>query len=98
MAHPRPPSEGPTRASLKIWSSDGTILFSDEPRLVGRRFEVDTDLKESFGGETASEVSHLRDEENVFERSLAPKLFATYTPLYVGAGEGKPAAVAEMYQ
>jgi len=83
---------------LKIWSSDGTILFSDEPRLVGRRFEVDTDLKESFGGETASEVSDLRDEENVFERSLAPKLFSTYTPLYVGPGKGKPAAVAEMYQ
>src|SRR5438132_8532987 len=65
---------------VKIWASDGTVLFSDEPRLVGRRFEIDTDLKESFAGETASEVSDLKDSENVFERGLAPKLYATYTP------------------
>src|SRR6266702_2690647 len=35
---------------IKVWSADGTVVFSDEPRLVGRRFDVDSDLKEGFAG------------------------------------------------
>src|SRR3989442_9752899 len=42
---------------IKIWRTDGTVLFSDEPRLVGRRFSVDEDLKEAFAGETIAGVS-----------------------------------------
>ena len=84
---------------VKIWAQDGTILFSDEPRLVGRRFAIDDELKEAFAGETVSGVTDLKDQENVFERNLAPKLFSTYTPLYVvGTNGGPPLAVAEVYQ
>ena len=33
---------------LKIWSHNGTVLFSDEPRLDGRRFSFDGDLEIAF--------------------------------------------------
>jgi signal transduction histidine kinase len=84
---------------VKIWSADGTVLFSDDPRLVGRHFAVDSDLKEGFAGETTSGVTDLEEKENVFERHLAPKLFSTYTPLYLSSTHsGAPVAVAEIYQ
>ena len=44
---------------IKIWRSDGTVLFSDEPRLVGRRYSVDGDLREAFAGQVASDVTNL---------------------------------------
>ncbi len=85
---------------VKIWSRDGTIVFSDEPRLVGQRFAVDEELKEAFAGKSVGGVTNLRADENVFEQSLASKLYSTYTPLYIGtaAPRGTPAAVVEVYQ
>jgi len=35
---------------VKVWRRDGTILFSDTPPLVGKRFAVDGDLKAAGAG------------------------------------------------
>src|SRR5438034_2896079 len=40
----------PPVVRMKIWRKDGTVLFSDEPRLVGMRFEPDDELMEAFEG------------------------------------------------
>jgi len=69
---------------VKILSADGTVLFSDEPRLDGRRFAFDGDLEIAFGGGVQAGVSNLTEPENTFERALAPKLFETYVPLRLG--------------
>jgi signal transduction histidine kinase len=84
---------------LKIWRSDGTILMSDEPRLVGQNFGVDDELEEAFEGTTEAGVSNLTERENYLERGPYSKLYATYVPLYVGsrAESGTPDAVAEVY-
>jgi signal transduction histidine kinase len=83
---------------VKLWSLDGTVIFSDDPRLVGRRFPGEPDL-EARRGETVSEVSDLGEAENVFERHLAKRLFSSYVPLYLnGRHGGRPDAVAEVYQ
>ena len=48
------PSTGSTRSRreflkvgdvrrIKIWSADGTIVYSDEPRLIGEKFELGDD-------------------------------------------------------
>jgi signal transduction histidine kinase len=85
---------------VKVWARDGTVLFSDETRLIGKRFPPDHDLAEAFAGQTVGSVTNLTDAENVYERSLAPKLYSTYTPLSLpSAGAGTPpAAVVELYQ
>jgi signal transduction histidine kinase len=89
--------QGPV-VRVKIWTRDGTILFSDERQLEGRRFAVDAELREAFDGKVAAGVSDLSDPENQFERNLAPKLFATYVPLRLPDSTGPPQAVAEVYQ
>jgi len=85
---------------VKIWSLTGTVLFSDEPRLIGRNFGLDDELKEASAGQTVSGISNLSAPENVFDRQLAPKLYATYVPLRLASDRlgNPPVAVAEIYQ
>ncbi len=53
---------------VKIWSRDGTVLYSDEPRLIGEQFALGEDRLEVFeGGLPASEVSDLSGPENRYE-------------------------------
>ncbi|MGZ4773274.1 MAG: hypothetical protein ACXV3B_11390, partial [Ilumatobacteraceae bacterium] len=35
---------------VKIWSHDGTILYADEPLLIGQRFQLDADKLSVFAG------------------------------------------------
>jgi signal transduction histidine kinase len=53
---------------VKIWAEDGTILYSDEPRLIGEKFEIGEDEREIFtSDEQGAEVSDLSKPENRFE-------------------------------
>lgn len=53
---------------VKIWDATGTIVYSDEPRLIGERFELGADEVEVLGGAPAvAEVSDLSEPENRFE-------------------------------
>jgi signal transduction histidine kinase len=82
---------------VKVWRPDGTVVYSDEPDLIGRRFpEEASELEEVMAGETVSGVTDLEADENVFERSLAQRLYQTYVPIL--DEEGHPIAVAEVYQ
>jgi two-component system NarL family sensor kinase len=53
---------------VKIWAEDGTILYSDEPRLIGEQFEIGEDERAIFtSNEQGAEVSDLSKPENRFE-------------------------------
>jgi signal transduction histidine kinase len=81
---------------VKLWDSNGTVLYADAPELIGRRFPEEAgELREVFEGETPSGISDLDDDENVAERTIADKLFFTYVPVEV---DGSTVAVFEMYQ
>ncbi|MFB3737431.1 MAG: sensor histidine kinase [Candidatus Velamenicoccus archaeovorus] len=83
---------------VKLWRLDGTIVYSDAPELVGKRFEDEAaELSEVAEGHVESGVSDLDAEENQLERLLADKLFYTYVPLRLVPG-GPVVAVAELYQ
>jgi len=64
---------------VKIWAEDGTILYSDEPRLIGERFALGEEEAELFetGGSDA-ELSDLSEAENRFERQ-EDKLLEAHT-------------------
>ncbi len=64
---------------VKLWSRDGTIVYSDETRLVGQRFPLQRDELEAFAhGRVTSELSNLSRPENRFERHHG-RLLETYT-------------------
>lgn len=68
---------------VKIWAEDGTILYSDEPRLIGERFELGDDERAIFtSNEQGAEVSDLSKPENRFETDskLLEVYLRTQTP------------------
>ena len=71
---------------VKIWAEDGTILYSDEARLVGQRFDLGIDELEALDtGRIDAEVSDLAKPENRFERDQG-KLLEVYLPIRTPAG------------
>jgi two-component system, NarL family, sensor kinase len=53
---------------IKIWRSDGTIVYSDETQLIGKRFPLDAEQRDVLhSGATEGGVSSLRRAENRFE-------------------------------
>jgi signal transduction histidine kinase len=66
---------------IKVWRRDGTILWSDEPRLVGDRFSLgDEEVDTIDGGGVEAEISDLTRPENRFERAQH-KLLEVYLPV-----------------
>jgi signal transduction histidine kinase len=82
---------------VKVWRADGTVIYSDEPGLIGRAFPDEAgELAGVMAGEPSSGVTDLQADENVFERRLAQRLYQTYVPVL--DANGHAIAVAEVYQ
>src|ERR1700676_3433068 len=71
---------------VKLWTAAGTVIYSDEPRLIGRRFTLDSaELASIRSGTADAGVSDLTDAENQYERSFG-KLLQVYLPVRTPAG------------
>ena len=67
---------------VKLWREDGTIVYSDEPRLIGTSYQLaEDDLAVFHTGAAAAGVSDLSRPENRFERSFG-KLLEVYQPVH----------------
>jgi signal transduction histidine kinase len=82
---------------VKVWSLDGTVIYSDDPVQIGQRPELEADLKEAIEGRTENEISDLTADENAEERMISDRLFETYVPVRFTDG-GPVEAVVEVYQ
>ncbi len=80
---------------VKLWTQDGRIVYSDEPRLVGRKFPPKDDHQDAIRtGLTRSEEASLSTPENEFERNSG-RLLEVYMP--VRTPDGTP-LVYEQYE
>jgi two-component system, NarL family, sensor kinase len=71
---------------VKIWTPEQRIVYSDEPRLIGRTYPLsDDDLRALRDGITRAELSDLRRPENRFERS-AGRLLEVYRQIMTPDG------------
>lgn len=53
---------------VKIWTEDGHVAFSDEPRLIGRQFALETDQVTAFTtGAAVANRTNLDQPENQYE-------------------------------
>ena len=55
---------------VNVWTRDGRILYSTEPELRNRRFDIDQDLAQAFAGTTSAEFEDA--EEHGSDRSGLP--------------------------
>ena len=54
--------------TVRLWASDGTIVYSDKPELIGQKFDLGAEELEVLrDGGTDAEVSDLTKPENRFE-------------------------------
>ena len=56
---------------VKVWTPEGTIIYSDEPRIVGETFELGEEERSVLVAPTThAEVSDLTRPENRYETEL----------------------------
>jgi len=73
---------------VKVWDDTGTIIYSDEPRLIGQRFELESDEEEVLqNGGSAAGLSDLTSPENKYDQQLG-RVLEVYTR--VQTPDGKP--------
>lgn len=65
--------------SVKLWTEAGTVVYSNEPRLIGQQFELDPNEAALFhGSDAVASVSDLSADENKFE--TGERLLEIYVP------------------
>jgi diguanylate cyclase (GGDEF)-like protein len=72
-------------ARVKVWTSHGTIVYSDDHSLIGQTFAISPDLREALEGHVSADISSLDEAENVAERSFG-QLLEVYFPLRLQKG------------
>jgi len=56
---------------VKIWAADGTVLYSDVPQLIGKKYKLGAEEREILEkGGTDAELSDLSKPENKYERQF----------------------------
>lgn len=66
---------------IKVWSGNGDILYSDETRLIGSRYDLDEDERAVLTtGSVEAEISDLSKPENRYERGMGD-LLEVYTAI-----------------
>jgi two-component system, NarL family, sensor kinase len=78
-----------TVVRVKLWSADGRVLYSDEPRLIGQRMPLGEDERAALRGPVVrAEVTDLGRPENRYERGQG-KLLEAYRQVRT-SGTGTP--------
>ena len=83
--------------SVKVWQTDGRIVYYSRHQLIGRRFEPTDHLLQALNGRVSAQFEELTDEEDAVEARLGLPLLEIYSPVR-DAGSGRIIAVAEFYQ
>jgi two-component system NarL family sensor kinase len=73
---------------IKLWSADGTIVYSDRTELIGKRYPLgDDELEVLQKGGSDAEYSDLSRPENRYEKSSDGGLLEVYTQVISPEGE-----------
>jgi len=79
---------------VKAWGRDATILWSDQPDLIGQRFADNDGFIAAMAGRVSYEIAALEKAENIDEKNKGVTL-EIYTPVYAA---GRVVGVVELYE
>src|SRR5262249_31296856 len=67
---------------VKLWSADGTVLYSNDPVEIGKSFPLDDEQREALAtGTSDANVTDLTRAEDGSDQELGSKMVEVYTPL-----------------
>lgn len=72
---------------FKVYNPKGTIIWSDDKRLVGQTFADNEDLREALEGKVVADTTLLEKAENLFDRVPLGSAIELYVPIYNGTKE-----------
>ena len=85
VVHERILSERVVR--VKVWTPEGHIVYSDEPRLIGQAFDLGPAERVALRtGKIDADLSKLDEPENRYERPYN-KLLEVYVPVHTAGGQ-----------
>ena len=82
--------------SMKIWRTDGTVVYSTDRSAIGKQYPVEDALLAATQGRIETEYNQLNAAENAHERSLSANLIEVYAPMYEPTTQ-RLFAVSEFY-
>lgn len=83
-------------AEMRLWSLDGTVLYAQEDRLIGRRFPVTPGLRQAFTGKIVANYDRF-DVLDESSTTPAGPLLEIYNPI-LQPWSGDVVAVIEFYE
>lgn len=87
----------PDVAMLNVYDTTGSIIWSDQKRLVGHRFPDNPQLIRAISGRTVVKVVGATNWEHIYERDRYHSLVEVYVPI-VFAGSSRVAGVVQTYK
>jgi hypothetical protein len=75
---------------VKLWRSDGTILYSDQPGLAERRFLPSRGLRSALDGRVVSVPGGAPRPEGTFGGERTEAILVTYVPLAPAGPSDRP--------
>lgn len=83
---------------VKIYDSSMTVIWSDDPRLIGQRFSNNAHLEAALTGRTVVNLEPSGGkEENVSERNVFARVVEVYVPIVL-PGASRVAGAVEVYK
>lgn len=83
---------------IKVYAADGTVLWSDEAQLIGRRLGDNPHLNGALAGQTVVNMeSGAGKAENVRERNVFARVVEVYVPITFPKAS-RVAGVVELYK
>jgi signal transduction histidine kinase len=82
--------------AMRLWARDGTILYADDDRLIGRQFETTPDLRQAFAGDMVANYDHFNILDEGSEAPSKP-LLEIHNPI-LQPWSGDVVAVIQLYE
>ncbi|MGB8315277.1 MAG: sensor histidine kinase [Aestuariivirga sp.] len=67
--------------SMKVWKTDGTIIYSSFHDMIGKKFPLSEDFKKALSGEFGANFESVPHAEDFHERSEGKELLEVYAPV-----------------
>ena len=88
---------GERLAAFKLWLPNGTVIFSTDESILGKRFPLSEGLQSALSGKVHGELNSLDEVENSNERRSGRELLEIYSPIRE-PWSGRIIGVAEFYE
>lgn len=88
--------QSPATVRIKVWGTNGTVLWADIKEIIGQRFPLSEEFKEALEGKVEVEVKETKELENLAE-SQYDRLAEIYVPITDGVNS-QVIGVIEIYR